>query len=96
MRNSSAARIWLTVGLILPLAWLAITRLAQAFPPLGELNADARVSYLPSARKLLDHPWHFLTADPASYHVAPLGYVWPALWGADQTTIQLANCARCL
>lgn len=71
----------------------ATQQLIRFFPPPGaELNGDAYWTYLPSARKLLDHPWAFLTADPASYHVAPLGYLWPALWGADPVRIQLANC----
>lgn len=80
-------------------AWLAFLltkatqQLIRFFPsPDAELNGDAYWTYLPSARKLLDHPWAFLTTDPASYHVAPLGYIWPALWGADPVRIQVANC----
>ena len=81
-------------------AWLtlilaaAIQRVGRAFPaPGAELNSDARWVYLPNARKLLEAPWAFLTTDPASYHVAPLGYAWAALWGADPVRTQLANSA---
>mgnify|MGYP001293417184 FL=1 len=81
-------------------AWLtlilaaAIQRVGRAFPaPGAELNTDARWVYLPNARKLLEAPWAFLTTDPASYHVAPLGYAWAALWGADPVRTQLANSA---
>ena len=79
-------------------AWLtlilaaAIQRVGRAFPaPGAELNSDARWVYLPNARKLLETPWAFLTTDPASYHVAPLGYAWAAAWGADPVRTQLAN-----
>jgi hypothetical protein len=79
-------------------AWLslilaaAIQRVGRAFPaPGAELNSDARWVYLPNARKLLEAPWAFLTTDPASYHVAPLGYAWAAAWGADPVRTQLAN-----
>ncbi|WP_354444001.1 hypothetical protein [Ottowia thiooxydans] len=71
----------------------ATRQLIRFFPsPDAPLNNDAYWTYLPNARALLDHPWEFLTEDPASYYVAPLGYIWPALWGADPALIQLANC----
>lgn len=71
---------------------LTIQRLQRAAPALDvPLSGDAHVTYLPSARKLLDAPWTFLTSDPQSYAVAPLSYFWPALLGADQGTIQFAN-----
>lgn len=74
--------------------WSAYVRLARFFPPVDyPLNGDAVMTYLPAARKLLADPWLFLTTDQQSYNVAPLGYIWPALWGADPITIQLANCA---
>lgn len=82
-----------------PLIWLAWTllvavkQLIRFFPaPDAPLNGDARWVYLPNARLLMDDPWGFLTKDPSSLHVAPLGYIWPALWGADVATIQLVNC----
>lgn len=85
---------------LLSYAWLAFVlvsmtkRLIRVFPPAdAEINSDAYWTYLPNARKLLDHAWAFLTTDPASYHVAPLGYIWPAIWGADPAIIQVANCA---
>ena len=78
------------------LAWIllaATKRLIRFFPPPdAPLNGDAYWTYLPNARKLLEQPWAFLTTDPNSYHVAPLGYVWAAIWGADPERIQLANC----
>ena len=79
--------------LLLLLLWLAGKRLAKVFPAPGALNGDAYWSYLPNANKLLLHPWTFLTTDPTSYHSAPLAFIWPAIWGADQLNIQLANCA---
>lgn len=55
------------------------------------LHPDAQYVYLPAARALLDQGWAFL-ASPASYRVVPLGYAWPALWGADPVWIRWANC----
>ena len=78
------------------LAWIlvaALNQLTRYFPaPGAALNSDATWTYLPNARKLLAQPWTFLTTDPSSYHVAPMGYVWAAVWGADPVRIQLANC----
>lgn len=78
------------------LAWVlvaATNRLIRFFPPPdAKLNGDAYWTYLPNARKLLEQPWAFLTSNPDSYHVAPLGYIWAAIWGADPVRIQLANC----
>ena len=78
------------------LTWIllaATKRLIRVFPAADlPLNSDAYWTYLPNARKLLADPWGFLSTDPASYHVAPLGYMWPALWGADPARVQLANC----
>ena len=88
------------VNRYLPAAWLAwillaaTKRLIRFFPPPdAQLNGDAYWTYLPNARKLLEHPWAFLTSSPESYHVAPLGYMWAAVWGAIPERIQLANCA---
>lgn len=55
------------------------------------LHSDSQYVYLPAARTLLDQGWAFL-ASPDSYRVVPLGYMWPALWGADPVWIRLANC----
>lgn len=86
-------RYWFAVAW---LAWVLSTatkRLIRYFPPPdAELNGDAFWTYLPNARKFLEQPWAFLTTNSDSYHVAPLGYVWAAVWGADPVRIQLANC----
>jgi hypothetical protein len=77
------------------LAWMLVTavqNIIRSFPaPGAELNGDAFWTYLPNARAFLVHPWQFLTTDPASFYVAPLGFIWPALWGADPIATQLAN-----
>ena len=88
-----AAAHWFNGCLLILLLWIAGRRLGKVFPEFGALNSDAYWTYLPNARKLLEAPWTFLTSDPASYHVAPLGYIWPAIWGSDQQLTQLANCA---
>ena len=79
------------------LAWMLVTavqNIIRSFPvPGAELNGDAFWTYLPNARAFLAHPWQFLTTDPASFYVAPLGFIWPALWGADPIATQLANSA---
>ena len=65
------------------LAWIlhaATKQLIRYFPSAdAEINGDAYWTYLPNARKLLADPWTFLTIDPASYYVAPLGYIWACL-----------------
>jgi len=54
------------------------------------LQWDAQYTYLPAARALLEQGWAFVLT-PASCRVAPLGYLWPALWGADPVAIRIAN-----
>lgn len=56
------------------------------------LHPDAEHVYLPAARALLEQGWAFLLS-AGSYRVVPLGYMWPALWGADPVVIRLANGA---
>src|SRR5258708_20861364 len=56
------------------------------------LSFDALHSYLPMARSLLDHGWAFMQR-PESLATAPVGYLWPALFGADGTTTRWANVA---
>ena len=51
---------------------------------------DGQYTYLPAARDFLQQGWGFLLTQP-SCRVAPLGYLWPALWGADPTLIRIAN-----
>jgi len=82
------AVLWLAATLV-----LATQALIEHFPPPGApLNSDAHWVYLPGGRALLDAPWTFLTTDPQSYHVAPLGYAWSAVWGAERARIEFANC----
>ena len=58
----------------------------------GMVNGDAEWIYLPGGRKLLEDPLIFITTDILSYSVAPLGYVWSAVWGGNELAIKLANC----
>jgi hypothetical protein len=73
---------------------LAIQRTASYYPPGLDAasNSDAYFTYLPNARKWLAQGWNFLLHDPHSADVAPLGYLWPALWRADTLTTVWANC----
>ena len=87
-RRTQAAELG---ALLLLLGW-ACWRLVGAFPPEGRLNGDAFWTYLPAAQFFLHDPWAFLTTEALAYHVAPLGYLWPALWQADQVSTQFANC----
>lgn len=59
----------------------------------GVPNGDAQWVYLPGGQKFLKDPWAFLTTDELSYTVAPLGYLWTAVWGVHENAIILANCA---
>lgn len=97
MLNRNIKKIWIPFISFIWLIWILLSaqkRLAQFFPPAGSvLNGDAQQTYLPAARGLLAAPWHFLTKDQLSYNVAPLGYLWPALWSADPISNQIANCA---
>ncbi|HEX7559274.1 MAG TPA: glycosyltransferase family 39 protein, partial [Usitatibacter sp.] len=83
------------------------TRLNAALPILGAialaacliiprarypLSFDALHSYLPMARSLLDQGWAFMQR-PESLATAPIGYLWPALFGADATITRWANMA---
>lgn len=84
---------------IITLIWLSIVFVVAASGlkkiydgSLANPNGDAILVYLPGARKLLADPVNFITSDILSYSVAPLGYFWPAVWGADDFTTRLANC----
>lgn len=82
------APLWLTWMMV-----AAIKRMIRWFPEPDALpNGDAFWTYLPNARHFAANPWTFLTQVEDSIYVAPLGYIWPALWGADPARIQLANC----
>lgn len=91
--NSNPKKYWIGIEAIIvfSLLCLAINQLIHFFPKNGVIEGDAFWTYMPNARKLLEHPWTFLTTDPASYTVPPLSYFWPALFGANQLYIQLAN-----
>lgn len=83
------ARRWPWVWLALILA-LAVYRLWQIWGV--PVPFDATYSYLPAAERLLtDGPAFLLSRE--SYRVAPLTFLWPALWQLDQDAIRLANGA---
>jgi peptidoglycan/LPS O-acetylase OafA/YrhL len=77
------------------LAWMlaiATQQLIRFFPsPDAELNGDAFWTYLPNARRFLAAPWSYLTTDALNFYVAPLSYIWPAIWGANPVITQVAN-----
>lgn len=86
LHNKKPWAVWAWPLLGCVIGWLRI------YPQMkGGLHPDAEYVYLPAARALLDQGWSFF-ASAASYRVAPLGYVWPALWGADPVWIRGANC----
>jgi len=96
MRIISSALVVRTApwaGALIAIA-LTIQRLASYYPPGLDAasNSDAYFTYLPNARKWLEQGWIFLLNDPHSADVAPLGYLWPALWRADALTTVWANC----
>lgn len=94
MRNklTSMSR-WLSFVCLTFILLATTKRLIRLFPePDAELNGDAFWTYLPNARNFLENPWSYLTTDLSSLYVAPLGYIWPALWGANPALTQLANC----
>lgn len=51
---------------------------------------DSLNGYLPLAREFLSQPFSFLR-DEHSVHVAPMGYMWNALFGANVSAIEVAN-----
>jgi len=73
--------------LICVAGWLFIAMRLHA-----PLEWDSMFTYLPAARAFLEQGWGFLLT-PASCRVAPLSYLWPALWGADPVWIRIANMA---
>ncbi|RYE40444.1 MAG: acyltransferase [Hyphomicrobiales bacterium] len=78
---------WITFILV-----AATQKVIAAFPaPDSAVEGDAFWTYLPNARGLIENPLNFLTTNSASIHVAPLGYIWPALWNANPAATQLAN-----
>ena len=84
---------WISIVCLALILLAATKRLIRLFPkPDAELNGDAFWTYLPNARNFLENPFGYLTTDISSLYVAPLGYMWPALWGADPARTQMANC----
>lgn len=61
----------------------------QHFSP-TELDFDAVQYYLPYAKRLLSEGLRFF-ADEQSIHYPPMAYVYPALFGADQILVKIAN-----
>lgn len=79
------AKVWLLLACFVGLRFIVV----HLDDP---VSMDAMHVYLPMARALLDQGWSVLL-QPESYHVAPLAYLWPALWGAESTWIRTANMA---
>ncbi len=85
--DPSRAAALLTVGLgIGYAAWSLTKRLSPA------LEFDARHTYLPFARRLIESAPEFLRSEQSLY-VAPFSYIYPALFGADPAAIKFANIA---
>ena len=72
------------LGAIALAAWLILPLMR------GPVSFDALNAYLPMARSLLEQGWAFMQR-PESLAVAPVGYLWPALLGADAGTVRWAN-----
>lgn len=56
------------------------------------LDFDAKTYYLPYAQQLLNDGLRFF-ADEKSLRYPPMAYVYPALFGAEQLTVKIANIA---
>lgn len=76
---------WLFPAVAAVIGWLQIYKRFD-YP----IHSDAAYTYLPAARALLEQGITFLIT-PESYRVVPLGYLWPALWGAEPHLIRIAN-----
>ena len=89
MKTSSSTRYldW-QLGCLALLLGIAVIRLAEtwSFPE----PYDATHTYFPAARRLLSEGFLFFI-DRESYRVAPLTYIWPALWQLDVEAIRVAN-----
>ena len=75
---------------LVPVLVLAAIRLAEIWG--RPTPHDAVYTYLPAAQRLTTEGLAFFL-DPESYRMAPLAYIWPALWQLDQDAIRLANGA---
>ncbi len=76
-------------------AWLALA-LAGGYLLVGTqelpIPHDAVHTYLPAAKRLMTEGIAFFL-DRESYRMAPLAYVWPALWELSFDAMRLANAA---
>lgn len=79
------ALCWLSILTIVAL-WRMSHRMDHAVIP------DALHRYFPYARRFIDEGWGFLLS-PDSFHVAPLGYLWPALFNNNLLTIRWVNAS---
>nr|BAH90518.1 hypothetical protein [uncultured bacterium] len=82
-------RRWRMAWLV-PVMVLAVVRLAEIWG--RPAPHDAVYTYFPAAKRLINEGFAFFL-DPESYRMAPLAYIWPALWQLDQDAIRLANGA---
>ncbi|NZA02366.1 hypothetical protein H0I39_12450 [Ottowia beijingensis] len=71
---------------LVPVLVLAAIRLAEIWG--RPTPHDAVYTYLPAAQRLTTEGLAFFL-DPESYRMAPLAYIWPALWQFDQDAIRL-------
>ena len=76
--------IWPMLALVGVALLLALRK--QAIP------YDAVHTYLPAAKQLLSEGTAFFMS-PESYRMAPLAYIWPALWQLDVDAMRMANTA---
>ncbi|MBU2352767.1 MAG: acyltransferase [Gammaproteobacteria bacterium] len=83
LKQQSAHLLWPLLAAMVGLRFIITGLDAPVLP-------DPANTYLPAARAFLEQGWSFLLT-PQSYYVAPLAYLWPALWGADPTWIRIAN-----
>ena len=82
-RHPLFATVWL-----MALAAIAVVRMARRMDHTAIPDAVHR--YFPYATRLMNEGLGFLLS-PESAHVAPLGYLWPALFGNDVLTIRWVN-----
>ena len=86
---STDSRLWSFVWLV-PVLALAAISLADVWGL--PVPFDALHVYLPAAKRLLAEGFSFFL-DRESYRMAPLAYIWPALWQLDANAMRLANAA---
>lgn len=89
MRSWLRTQLFSTSWLIV-LGAIAVTRMARQMNHAAAPDAVHR--YFPYATRLTDEGLLFLLS-PESVHVAPLGYLWPALFSSDLLTIRWVNAS---